>query len=162
MVDLLERESFTALRVGGDERLARHELRRQVGRLERQLAGLFAEAFGRVELPHRVAARAVEPRVLDLGELERLRDELAERVADARLALAAQARVETANRELLRELIAAPAELQVGQDLPRRRRRARLRRLALAAAPRPDRDADGLVARQGLVWMPVSRAACGR
>jgi hypothetical protein len=112
MEDLLERDSFTALRVGADERLARHELRRQVGRLERQLAGLFTEAFGRVELEHRVAARAVEPRVLDLGELERLRDELAERVADARVTLAERSRVETANRELLRELIAVPSNFK--------------------------------------------------
>ena len=78
MPDLLERDSLAALRVEVDERLARAELRRQIGRLERELAGLFAEAFGRVEIEHRVAAVAAEPRVLDLGELERLRDELAD------------------------------------------------------------------------------------
>jgi ATP-dependent helicase YprA (DUF1998 family) len=110
MANLLERDSFNSLGVGVDERLARHELRRQVGRLERELAGLFGEAFGRVELDHRVAAAATAPRILDLGELELLRDELAERVAEARLDLAQRARVETGNRELLREMIAAPAE----------------------------------------------------
>ena len=106
------RDSFNALDVGVDERLARHELRRQIGRLERELAGLFAEAFGRVELEHRVSRERGEPRILDLGELERLRDELAERVAEARLELAERARVETANRELLREMLAAPAEFK--------------------------------------------------
>ena len=110
MRELLERDSFEGLRVDIDERLARRELRRQVARLERELAALFAEGFGRVEFEHRVAARAAEPRVLDLGELERLRDELAERVAAARTRLAEQAAVETANRERLRALIAEPAE----------------------------------------------------
>jgi hypothetical protein len=112
MPDLLARDSLVALRGDVDERLARMELRRQVGYLERELAGLFAESFGRVQIGHRVAAMAAEPRVLDLGELERLRDELAERVAEARLTLRERARVETGNRELLREMIAAPADFK--------------------------------------------------
>jgi hypothetical protein len=119
MPDLLDRDSLTALRVDVDERLARVELRRQVGRLERQLAGLFSEAFGRVEVDYRVDAVAAEPRILDLGELERLRDDLAERVAEARLTLRERARVETANRELLRQMLASPADfkwVQVSRD----------------------------------------------
>ena len=74
-----------ALQVEVDERLARVELRRQIGRLERELAGLFAEAFGRTAIDHRVAAIATEPRLLDLGELERVRDGLAARISAARL-----------------------------------------------------------------------------
>jgi hypothetical protein len=112
MASLLERDSFKAFEVEVDERLARNELRRQIGRLERELAGLFAEAFGRVELDGRIAAGAVEPRILDLGELERLRDELAERVAAARLRLAERARVETDNRQLLRALLASPEDFK--------------------------------------------------
>jgi hypothetical protein len=112
MPGLLERDSFNALEVGVDERLARREMRRQVGRLEHELAGLFAAAFGRVEVEHRIAATTAQPRVLDLGDLERLRDELAERVSEARLSLAQRARVETGNRELLREMLAAPAEFK--------------------------------------------------
>jgi hypothetical protein len=112
MPDLLERDSMMALRVEVDERLARVELRRQVGRLERELAGLFSAAFGRTEVEHRVAAIAAQPRLLDLGELERLRDELAERVAEARLTLRERARVETANRELLRKMLVDPAEFK--------------------------------------------------
>jgi hypothetical protein len=46
--------------------------------------------------------------MLDLGELERLRDELADRVAEARLTLHERARVETDNRELLRKMLASP------------------------------------------------------
>jgi hypothetical protein len=112
MQDLLDRDSPTGLRVDGDERLARTELRRQVGHLERELGGLFAEAFGRVEVDHRVAAIATEPRVLGLGELEQLRDELANRVADARLTLRERDRVETGNRDLLRRMLAAPADFK--------------------------------------------------
>jgi hypothetical protein len=110
MPDLLARESPMALRVGTDERLARAELRRQIGRLERELSSLLAEGFGRVAIEHRVGAVAAEPRVLDLGALERLRDELAERVADARLTLREQEQVESGSRELLRRMLAAPAD----------------------------------------------------
>jgi hypothetical protein len=119
MPDLLERDSLIGLRVEVDERLARVELRRQVGHLERELAGLLAEAFGRVEVGYRVGAIAAEPRILDLGELERLRDDLAERVADARLTLHERARVETDNRELVRRMLASPADfkwVQVTRD----------------------------------------------
>jgi len=119
MPDLLARDSPIGLRVEVDERLARVELRRQVGHLERELATLFTEAFGRVELDYRVAAMAAEPRILDLGDLERLRDELAERVADARLSLRERARFETANRELVRRMLASPADfkwVQVSRD----------------------------------------------
>ncbi|HET6997500.1 MAG TPA: hypothetical protein VFI03_02835 [Solirubrobacterales bacterium] len=108
-----------ALRVDVDERLARVELRRQVGHLERELASLLAEGFGRVEIGHRVAALAAEPRILDLGELEQLRDELAERVVEAQQTLREQALVETQNRELLRRMIASPADfkwVQVSRD----------------------------------------------
>lgn len=110
MPDLLERDSL--LHVGVDELPARHELRRQIGRLERELAGLLAEGFGRVRVECGVAAQATEPRVLDLGALERLRDELAGRIAEARLTLAERARVETRNRELLREMLASPGDFK--------------------------------------------------
>ncbi|HEX5928914.1 MAG TPA: hypothetical protein VFY48_05940 [Solirubrobacterales bacterium] len=110
MPDLLARESSPALLVEVDERLARAELRRQIGRLERELSALLAEGFGRVAVEHRVEAVVAEPRVLDLGELERLRDELAERVADARGTLREQERIEVDNQELLRRMIAAPAD----------------------------------------------------
>jgi len=110
MPDLLDRERLQGIEA--DEGLARAELRRQIGRLERELAGLFGEAFGRTEIEHRVAAGSPAPRVLDLGGLERVRDELAERIAEAKLTLAERARAETANRELLEEMLDAPAEFK--------------------------------------------------
>jgi len=110
MLDLIARDDQPALRAGVDERLARVELRRQIGRLEQELAGLVSEAFGRIAIEHRLQPAAGEPRVLDLGGLERVRDELAERIGQARLDLRERAVVETYNRELLREVEANPAE----------------------------------------------------
>ena len=45
-----------------------------------------------------------------LDELEQVRDALAERIAAARVALKTQGELETSNRELLRRMLAAPAE----------------------------------------------------
>lgn len=112
MPDLLERDFLAPLHVDGDEQLARTELRRQIGRLERELAGLFAEAFPRVELDCGVSPGASEPRVLDLGELERVRDDLATRIGEARVALDERSHVETRNRELLRQMLADPAKFK--------------------------------------------------
>jgi hypothetical protein len=108
MSDLLERDRQYALEAPVDERLARAELRRQISHLERDLAGLFGEAFGRIRLEQRPLASHGEARLLDLGELERIRDDLAARAADARAELARRGQVETANRELLDQMVAAP------------------------------------------------------
>jgi hypothetical protein len=110
MPDLLDRETRTVLRVDGDERLARVELRRQIGRLEAQLGSLFADAFPRVEIDAGVAAVATEPRALGLGDLEAIRDSLATRIGAARRQLQERAELETRNRELLERMISAPAE----------------------------------------------------
>jgi hypothetical protein len=112
MPDLLERNTLASLYVEVDERLARMELRRQVGRLERELAGLFAEAFPRLELDCAIPAYAAEPRVLGLGELEQVRDDLATRIGEARLALDEKAELETRNRELLQKMLAEPAKFK--------------------------------------------------
>jgi hypothetical protein len=109
MTDLLERQTHAALRVDGDERLARRELRRQIGRLEAQLGSLVAEAFPRLRLDTGVAAVASEPRALGLGELEAVRDSLATRIGAARRQLQERTELETRNRELLERMLADPA-----------------------------------------------------
>ncbi|HEX7059459.1 MAG TPA: hypothetical protein VF176_06365 [Solirubrobacterales bacterium] len=109
MAALLERETLALRWAGGDERRARAELRRQIGRLERELAGLFAEGFRRVQIDAQVPASAGLPRVVGLGELERVRDALADRIAVARRDLAARAELETRNRESLERMLADPA-----------------------------------------------------
>jgi len=110
MPALLRYERFDGLDVAVDERQARLQLRRQIGRLEAELAGLFGEAFGHTEVPHRVEAAAAAPRVLDLGELEAVRDRLADRIAEARKALIERRRVEDGNRELVERMLAAPED----------------------------------------------------
>jgi hypothetical protein len=112
LLERLEREDFAGLEVGVDERKARLELRRQISRLEAELASLFGEAFGHTEIPHHVEAVTATPRVLDLGELEAIRDRLAERIAEARDALVVRTEVETGNREVLRELLERPRDFK--------------------------------------------------
>lgn len=108
----LRQRGFDGLDVAVDERQARLQLRRQIGRLEVELAGLVGEGFGHTEVPHRVDAVAAAPRVLDLGELEALRDCLADRVAEARQALVERRRVEDGNRELVEKMLAAPQDFK--------------------------------------------------
>lgn len=110
MPNLLDRKTRATLRVDGDERLARAELRRQIGRLEAQLGSLFADAFPRVGIDLTVAPVSSEPRALGLGELEAIRDSLAGRVSDARRQLQEQAELETRNRELLERMLAEPSK----------------------------------------------------
>ena len=93
----------------GDERLARVELRRQIARLEAELGDLFVSAFPRKGLEYSVGP-AGGPRVLGVGELERIRDELAEKISEVRGVLSDRAYVETRNRELLERMIADPAK----------------------------------------------------
>jgi hypothetical protein len=112
MSDLLVRDTPLSLRVDGDERLARAELRRQIGRLEHQLSRLLAEGFPRVKIDTRVGAVAPAPRALDLGDLERVRDELADRVADARRALEERAVADSRNRDLLEQMLERPADFK--------------------------------------------------
>ena len=112
MPALLRHEELSGLGVGVDEREARLQLRRQIARLEAELAGLFGEAFGHAEVPHRIGPVATAPRVLDLGELEAVRDRLADRVAEARGALVERRRVEDENRELVERMLASPQDFK--------------------------------------------------
>ncbi len=112
MPTLLQRQEFAGFGIGIDERGARIELRRQIGRLEAELASLFGEAFGHTAVPHRIDAVAAAPRLLDLGELESIRDELSDRVADARQALVERKQVEDENRELVERMLAAPQDFK--------------------------------------------------
>jgi hypothetical protein len=112
MPALLRQDELSGFGVAVDEREARLQLRGQIARLETELARLFGEAFGHTEVPHRVAALAAQPRVLDLGALEAVRDGLADRVAEARAALVQRDRVENENRELVERMLAAPQDFK--------------------------------------------------
>lgn len=91
------------------DRAARGELRRQIARLERELAELFASTFPRRGIDWTVGA-AGGPRVLGVGELERIRDGLANRLAEARAEIARRADAEEAGRALVERMIADPDE----------------------------------------------------
>jgi hypothetical protein len=112
MPALLKRDKLAGLHPAADEREARLQLRWQISRLEAELGSLFTEAFGHTEVPHKVDAIAAAPRVLDLGELEAIRDSLANRVAEARLAIEERQRVEKANHQLVQEMLAAPQDFK--------------------------------------------------
>jgi hypothetical protein len=91
-----------------DERAARRSLRGQIARLERDLADAFVTAFPMGGLPQ-PAAVAASPRVLGLAELERVRDELAERLHDSRALIAERADEQEEKRRTLERMLIDPA-----------------------------------------------------
>ena len=96
-------------RVEIGERAARRSLRLQIAKLERELADAFVTAYpmGGIELPDGPPG---EPRLLDLEELERVRDDLAERVHGARLTITERVDEQAANRLLLERMLLEPAK----------------------------------------------------
>jgi hypothetical protein len=91
------------------ERAARRSMREQIARLERDLSGAFVTAF---EMGGTAPAGSdsMGPRLLDLGELEQVRDELAERVHQARTTIGELAEVQAANRVLLERMLLEPGK----------------------------------------------------
>lgn len=99
--------SVTSPDVG--ERAARRTLRQQIARLERELADAFVTAWpmGGLEHPHTPRA---EPRLLGLGELERIRDDLTERLRAGRAVIAERAEIQEANRLHLERMLLEPGK----------------------------------------------------
>jgi GntR family transcriptional regulator len=89
-----------------DEVSARRELRRQIGRLEAQLAS-YRRDLVTLEAPRRVHPR--EPRIATAAELERTRDALLRQLAGARATAASRARRERRAREVRDGMVADPA-----------------------------------------------------
>jgi hypothetical protein len=92
-----------------DERAARRSLLDQIAKLEGELAQLFCTAFPRTGCEWGVGSRA-GPRLLSLGELERVRDELAERLQDNRRTLSERTWQEEQKRCLIEEMLLEPEE----------------------------------------------------
>ena len=98
-----------APRTSPDERAARRTLLDQVRRLEEESAGLFCSAWPRKGLDLLPAAPLrAGPRLLTLGELEELRDELVERVRRGRAALEERGVAEERSRRLIEEMLLDP------------------------------------------------------
>jgi len=90
------------------ERAARRSLRAQIDRLERELADAFVTAFPMGGLDEEPARPSAAPRLLDLGELERVRDELAARVHAARATIATRAEQQASCRVALEKMLLDP------------------------------------------------------
>jgi hypothetical protein len=90
------------------ERAARADLRAQIGRLERELAHLAAATYPRLACEPAAPRVARGPRVLALGDLERVRDGLAARLTALRSAAAEQAERQAGARALLERMYVDP------------------------------------------------------
>ena len=90
-----------------DERAARRSLLDQIARLEQELSQLFCSTWPRKGFEFGVPSRG-GPRLLQLAELEELRDDLATRVSHARRALSDRTYAEEQNRRLIEEMLLDP------------------------------------------------------
>jgi hypothetical protein len=90
-----------------DERAARRTLRTQIERLERDLMTACLDACPRIDPgpPSRIAAG---PRILSLGELERVRDDLAGRLSRVRADVDSQLLQQAESRALVERMLADP------------------------------------------------------
>jgi hypothetical protein len=92
-------------------RAARRSLRLQIAKLEREFADAFVTGYQMggfaIEAPTRERA---EPRLLDLDELERVRDDLAERLRGARLTITERGDEQSAKRLLLERMLLEPGK----------------------------------------------------
>ena len=101
----------TGVRTRVDEAAARRSLREQIAKLERELSSLFASAYPRRGLDWQVDSPG-GPRLLGVGELESVRDRLADRIEDARGTLRDRGYVEEKNRARIEALLADPARFK--------------------------------------------------
>lgn len=119
MTDLLEHQieaspafarTISRPLVERDELAARRTIRRQIARLEAELSSAFLTAFPMGGLPAPEGAARRDPRLLDLGELERVRDDLAERLRAAQVTIAERADVQAFHRLRLERMLLDPAK----------------------------------------------------
>lgn len=104
---LTERDADEQVGVAIDETAARRSLRGQIAKLERELAAATSAARACDGIAWAIGSRG-GPRLLGPGELERTRDDLAERLHDVRETLAARAAREARARELLERMLLEP------------------------------------------------------
>lgn len=99
--------------VEADEQAARRSLREQIAKLERELAQIVADGFPHVEPPADVRRRRGCAGLLDLEQLERVRDELAGALQLTRRRMAARAELERSSRELLERMRLEPGRYKL-------------------------------------------------
>ncbi|MBS1871243.1 MAG: hypothetical protein JSS99_16445 [Actinobacteria bacterium] len=108
MVVIADRQAAPCLGGETDEAPARRALRAQIARLEHELASLTAEVKPRDGVSWPIGGEN-GPRLLGIGALERVRDDLAERLHEVRETLAARAAREAEKRALLERMLRDPA-----------------------------------------------------
>ena len=112
MSEVLDRDQYLTLEpVPGldvDERAARQSLRDQIAKLEDELRMLFCSTYPRKGFEWDVPSRG-GPRLLSTGELERVRDALADKLQHNRKLLSDRTYVEDLNRRRIEEMLLDPA-----------------------------------------------------
>ncbi|MGO9499179.1 MAG: hypothetical protein ACLQA5_21075 [Solirubrobacteraceae bacterium] len=91
-----------------DELAARRSLRVQIDKLERELSDAFVTAYPMGGLDEPPTRSWSAPRLLGLGELERVRDDLAARVQAARGSIARRADQQAERRVALEKMLLDP------------------------------------------------------
>ena len=92
-----------------DEQAARRSLLAQISKLEKELQALFCATYPRTGFDWSVRSHG-GPRLLGMAELERIRDQLADRLAENRALLGDRTYVESRNRRLIEEMMLAPEQ----------------------------------------------------
>ena len=90
------------------DRPAREALRAQVSKLERELSGLVAHTFPHISPRDEDGEAFSGPRLLSLGELERVRDRLALRVGEVQGQVSERVALERRSRDLLERMKLEP------------------------------------------------------
>ena len=106
-VDRFRQDRDSDVRLG-QERAAREALRGQVAKLERELSGLVAHTFPHISPLDEDGEILSGPRLLSLGELERVRDRLALRLGEVQGQVRERAELERRSRDLLRRMKLEP------------------------------------------------------
>jgi hypothetical protein len=91
-----------------EELAARRSMRVQIARLERDLGGAFVTAYPMGGLDALPTSARHDPRLLTLGELEIVRDDLADRLAAARAMIAERADRQAEMRIALERMLLEP------------------------------------------------------
>ena len=112
MSEVLDRDQFLTLEpvpgVEVDERAVRRTLRDQIAKLEDELGTLFCSTYPRKGFDWSVRARG-GPRLLSTADLERVRDDLADKLQHNRKVLGDRTYVEDLNRRRIEEMMLDPA-----------------------------------------------------
>ena len=117
-VDVKSPLDFPVVAPDVDERAARRSLLDQIAKLDKEFSALFCATYPRTGFDWSVRSHG-GPRLLGLAELERIRDQLAERLAENRALLSDRTYVESRNRRLIEAMMLAPEKhkwMRIGNE----------------------------------------------